>query len=217
MNIKYEVKQANSSLDPLQSDAPQVLLVETRPSTAGEGIQDYLVANYFNLLANLDSTDNLVNQTAEFMPDVLVLSVDQLDPAALESLIHINQRAPLPVVVLAEREAPQGVQIVVNAGVDCYVVDNVQPHRIPTIIDLAIVRFNKEKGLNKELQDVRQKLEDRKLIEKAKGILMQERQLNEDQAYQQMRKMAMDRGRPMAVLAERIISAFEMLNRTAAT
>ena len=93
-----------------------------------------------------------------------------------------------------------------------YVVDDAQVHRLPVIIDLAIARFEKMNGISAELEQTKEKLSERKIIERAKGIIMQQKNLTEDEAYVQMRKSAMNKGQSIAELSRHIISVFDLLD-----
>jgi len=145
-------------------------------------------------------------------PDALVLSVDFLDAAMLDQLIKVNEKCPLPVSVFAKQSSQEILKTAICAGVDSYVVDDVQAHRLQTIIELSMVRYEQFHILSEELEQTKEKLTERKLIERAKGIIMQQKHLTEDEAYVQMRKSAMNQGQSMAELSRRVISVFEMLN-----
>jgi len=154
----------------------------------------------------------MTNQLVLTKPDVLILSVDFLDAITLDQLSKIHNLHPLPIVVFADQNVPEVLELVVSIGVNSYVIDQIKPHRLPNIIDLAIERFKQAQNLKQELNSVKEKLSERKLIEKAKGILMQQKNLSEDQAYKQMRRSAMDQGKPMVELSKQVISVFEMLD-----
>ena len=190
----------------------RAVLVETHVDGESDSLESKLADQNVELVAILHSATNLASMVAELDVDVLILAVDFLDAQTLEQLIKLNKNDPLPVVAFARQHAPEVMKTVVDAGVSSYVVDDVQAHRIPVIIDLAVVRFAKMNSLNSELQQTKEKLSERKLIEKAKGILMQQKHLSEGDAYAQMRKSAMNQGQSIAELARRIIDVFEMLD-----
>jgi len=212
MNAKHENLKITPYDDSDVSIQRRVFLVETYTEYSNQNLHETLSALEFELVEVAKNTTDLLKRVEELCPDVLILSVDFLDAFTLDQLIRVNQSYPLPIVVFAKQHAPEILNTVVEVGVTSYVVDDIQAHRLPVIIDLAMVRFAKIHSLSTELQHAKEKLSERKLIEKAKGILMQQKGLSEEQAYSQMRTTAMNQGQSMARLSERIIAVFEMLD-----
>ena len=175
-------------------------------------LQEKLLSQSLSTIITVPNTDNLLAEVQKIQPDILVLSIDSLSASALDQLIKINAENPVPVAVFARQSSEEMLKTAICAGVDSYVVDDVQEHRLSTILDLAVARFEQFNNLAKELEQTKEKLSERKLIARAKGILMQQKNLSEDQAYTQMRKSAMDQGQSMAELSRRVISVFEMLD-----
>jgi len=190
----------------------KTVLIETLAAQPDNQLQSKLSSQSIDLVDVAQTTDDLVARVEKHSPDVLVISVDFLDAAMLDQLIKVNGACPLPVAVFAKQSTTEILKTAISAGVDSYVVDDAQEHRVPTIIDLSIVRFNQVHRLAEELEQTKEKLTERKLIERAKGIIMQQKHLSEDEAYGQMRKSAMNQGQSMAELSRRVISVFEMLN-----
>ena len=144
-------------------------------------------------------------------PDLVVVSVESLNDIDLEPLQEIKRENPLPVVVFAQNHADGAAKAAVAAGVTSYIVDDVSNERMPVIFDIAIERFLQVQTLNTELETAKRKLDDRKLIEKAKGIIMQQKGLSEEMAYREMRRAAMNQGRSMVELSQKIISLTELI------
>lgn len=190
----------------------KIVLIETLAAQSDNQLQSKLFSKEVDLVDVAQTTSNLLERVQEHSPDVLVLSVDFLDAGMLDQLIKVNDTSPLPVAVFAKQSTTEVLKTAISAGVDSYVVDDVQEHRLTTIIDLAVLRFNKTHSLCEELEQTKEKLSERKLIERAKGIIMQQKHLTEEDAYVQMRKSAMNQGQSMAELSKRVISVFEMLN-----
>jgi len=211
MNADHQNVKTTSYLGTNGLSKIKAVLIDTFLDHAIDNLHEKLVAHDVELLQVANSAVGLHTLIEEYRPEVLVMSVDFLDAVTLDALIKVNSKQPLPVVVFAKQHAPEVMKMVVEAGVSSYVVDDVQAHRIPVILDLAMVRFAKMQNLNSELQQTKEKLSERKLIERAKGILMQQKHLSEEEAYSQMRKSAMNQGQSMADLARRIIDVFEML------
>ncbi len=144
-------------------------------------------------------------------PDLLVVSVEFLNHEHLALLVRQNASEPLPVVVFARKTQDIDTKSVVSAGVNTYIVGEVVTERLPVVLDLALERFAQMATVNDQLADVKKKLAERKLVERAKGMIMRQRKCTEDQAYKEMRKLSMNQGISMAELASRIISVFDDL------
>jgi len=213
MNARHQKIDTTSDDVIIKKQNPHVFLVETYVEESKRKLHDKLSEQGVNLVATATSANQLAKAVVEHSPDILVLSVDFLDAETLDQLIQVNRDSPVPVVVFAKQHAPEAMKIVVEAEVSSYVVDNVDAHRLPVILDLAAARFRKMQSVSDELKQTKERLSERKLIEKAKGILMQQKSLTEEQAYSQMRRSAMNQGQSMAELARRIIGVFEMLDR----
>ena len=212
MNAYTNTKVAKE-VAPESGATHKILLIETPSAKAENQLYDKLASQKIELINFFQSTDDLISQVELNKPDILVLSVDFLDAATLEQLIKIHDTCPLPVAVFAKQHSPQVLKTVISAGVSSYVVDDAQAHRLSVIIDLAIARFEQMNSLSSELEQTKEKLNDRKLIERAKGILMQQKNLSEEDAYSQMRKSAMNQGQSIADLSRKIISVFDILDK----
>lgn len=212
MNARHQKIDMTSTEVTINKQNQRVFLVETYVEESKRKLHDKLIEQGVNLVATATIAHELAKAVIEHSPDILVLSVDFLDAATLDQLIQVNRDSPLPVVVFAKQHAPEAMKVVVEAEVSSYVVDNVDAHRLPVILDLAAARFTKMQSVSDELKQTKERLSERKLIEKAKGILMQQKSLTEEQAYSQMRRSAMNQGQSMAELAKRIIGVFEMLD-----
>jgi response regulator NasT len=113
--------------------------------------------------------------------------------------------------MFAERSDQETTENAIRAGVSAYVVDGLNPDRLKPLVEVAIARFREFQALRQELAETRSKLAERKVIEKAKGLLMQKKQLNEQEAYQALRKMAMDRNQRLGEVAQNVIDVMELL------
>ena len=149
----------------------KIVLIETLAAQSDNQLQSKLFSKEVDLVDVAQTTSNLLERVQEHSPDVLVLSVDFLDAGMLDQLIKVNDTSPLPVAVFAKQSTTEVLKTAISAGVDSYVVDDVQEHRLTTIIDLAVLRFNKTHSLCEELEQTKEKLSERKLIERAKGII----------------------------------------------
>ena len=153
----------------------------------------------------------LLKAVERAQPDVIIIDVDSPSRDVLEHIVVMSQNAPRPIVMFARDPAQETIREAVKAGVSAYVVDGLEAARVKPIIDVACARFEEFQRLRGELAQVRENLSERKLVERAKGILMQRRGLSEEDAYAALRGMAMDRKQRLADAARSVIEAAELL------
>ncbi|MGH1372884.1 MAG: ANTAR domain-containing response regulator [Cellvibrionaceae bacterium] len=190
--------------------AQSVLLLDSDPERR-LALERGLMDSDYSLVKKLIDAARLLQQIQSHQPDVLVVGIDAPDAVILQQLRLIHDTCPLPVVMFAEKEAPKLIKTIVKAGVNGFVVNDIQPHRIRPIIDIATARFYEAQNLRGELEQAKTQLEGRKVIDRAKGLLMEHRNMTEDEAYRALRKMAMDKGKPLAEVAETLIDVLAML------
>lgn len=143
--------------------------------------------------------------------DVILIDLDSPDRDTLENLGTLKETHPKPVVMLSEDNSQQMISAAIHAGVSAYVVDSLSQVRIQSILKVAIARFREYEAMRKALKKAETQLVERKSIERAKGILMQQKGMNEEQAYHCLRKMAMDKHIKIAEIAEHVISISKIL------
>jgi two-component system, response regulator / RNA-binding antiterminator len=141
-----------------------------------------------------------------FAPDVVVIAAESPDRDTLDSLREAAHGAPRPVVMFVDRSEPGLAEQAVRAGVAAYVVDGLAPNRVRSILDVAMSRFALTQQLRTDLAKAKADLESRRTVERAKGLLMKERGLDEDGAYRLLRKLAMDRGKPIGAVAADLLA-----------
>lgn len=146
-------------------------------------------------------------------PDAVILAAEALDRRTIDELRVATKEAPRPVVVFVERADDDTMRDAIAAGVSSLVVAGLAPQRVRAILDVAIARFQATEATRVELETARANLAERKVIDRAKGILMQQRSLSEDDAYKTLRKEAMDRGRKIAEVAQSVVSVADLLKR----
>ncbi|MGB7502038.1 MAG: ANTAR domain-containing protein [Azonexus sp.] len=187
-----------------------VLVIDESRSRAGEICAGLALAGY-QVAAILAGAENLTAEVERLQPDVILIDTESPSRDTLEHLAAMNKNMPRPVVVFTQEEARETMRDALKAGVSAYVVDGLDPKRIKTIVDVARVRFEDTQALRRELDEVSKKLSDRKLVDKAKGVLMKARGLDEDAAYHAMRKLAMERSQPLVKVARDIIDMARVL------
>lgn len=144
-------------------------------------------------------------------PDALIIDTDAPSRELLEPLSKIGVSCPRPIVVFTRDARSDSIRDAVRAGVSAYIVDGFAPERVAPILEAALARFEELQSVRAELAQTRSKLSERKLIDRAKGILMKEKHLPEEEAYRLLRKLAMDRSAPMGAVAEQVITYAKLL------
>jgi len=168
---------------------------------------------HYSAFVTTQNSDGIFNRITEIQANMLVLVVRKLTPSILKQLCDINDLAPVTVVVFVSEHDDRALAKLREAGVDSYNVDpqgtTYKTKNLEVILDVAEQHFTDEARLINQLNQTKKKLADRKLVARAKGILMQQHGLSEEQAYTQMRRSAMNQGCTMADLAVRLIKVFD--------
>ncbi len=165
----------------------------------------------YDVIAEISNPRTLHDEVLRLSPDAIIVDTDSPTRDTLENICMITESCPRPIVMFAHDPARESIREAVRAGVSAYVVDGLSPERISPIIETAVARFEAFQTVKDELAETRNKLSERKLVERAKGILMKEKQLSEEDAYRMLRKLAMDKNLSMAALAEQVITVARLL------
>jgi response regulator NasT len=187
-----------------------VLLVDADGRRA-EAVREGLEAQGFQVVALVAEVVGLTARVRESGADIIVCGIDDPSRDALDSMRALARDEPRPVVLFAERGAPEQIEAAIEAGVAAYVAEGLDPARVRPVIEVAIRQFRAYQALRGQLARAQAQLEERKVIERAKGLLMQARGLDEEQAHQALRRAAMDRGQKLVEAAERILA--QKINR----
>lgn len=188
----------------------RILLMTDHPERAAL-IEQALVTARHSVAAVIQPDDDLCFYARQARPDAVMASLAAPNLAMVQQLEQLARERPLPIVVFAERSDTEPLRAAMKAGVSAYVVDGLEAERVEPVLETALARFHEFQALRRERDAALAQLSERKNIERAKGILMHRRNLTENVAYTAMRKMAMDRGKRLAEVAESIIMAEEML------
>ncbi|MFT3817759.1 MAG: ANTAR domain-containing protein [Rubrivivax sp.] len=203
----------------MSSDAPashpegralRVLLVDDGAHRA-ELIRDELTRQGHLVVGVVDQALLIDDCVRRLQPDVVIVDADSPGRDTLEHLALISEHHPRPVVVFAEDPGHEPMRQALQAGVSAYVIAGLDPARLIPVLQVAIARFEQERSLRAQLGEAQMRLSERKQVERAKGILMADVGLSEEQAYQHLRKLAMDRGQRLGQVAERIVAARDLL------
>lgn len=175
-------------------------------------IHDELSRQGHRVVGVLDSALLIHDCVLRLQPDVVIVDSESPSRDTLEHLGAMSAACPRPVVVFSEDAAAAPMQQALKAGVSAYVIAGLQPNRLLPVLQLAIARFEQDRLLRDQLETAQSQLSDRKVVERAKGMLMDEIGLTEEQAFAHLRKLAMDRGQRLGQVAERIVAARDLLH-----
>ena len=159
----------------------------------------------------IDSATLVHDCVQRLLPDVVIVDTESPTRDTLENLATLSAHNPRPVVVFAEDGSQGPMQRALRAGVSAYVIAGLQPERLEPVLQVAIARFEQDAALRHQLAKAEQQLAGRKLVERAKGVLMAESGLTEDEAYRRLRRLAMDRGLRLGDVARNVIDAHDLL------
>lgn len=154
----------------------------------------------------------LMEECDRHRPDLIISGIDMPDGNAIEALITISENNPLPAIIVTDNESLQDVEHALQDHVMAYLLEPIEKDRIQPTIYLVLRRFEQFEALHEEVKDLRQALDDRKIIERAKGILMSNGQLDESEAFRRLQKMASDKRTKLVEIANAIIVAQEALS-----
>jgi len=165
----------------------------------------------YQLIASLQEPSGLLKAFTTARPELLVINLETPDKTILDTLHIISRDYPCPIVIFTRDDDASIIQLAIRAGVSAYVVDGLMNKRIKPVIDVALARFNEMQSLRSELDRARSSLEERKLIDKAKGLIMAQRQVTEEEAYSSLRKAAMEANKKLIDVAREIISVMALM------
>jgi len=156
--------------------------------------------------------NGIARRIQDINPDVIVIDLGNPNRDMLENMFQLSRAVKRPIAMFVDRSDVASIEAAVEAGVSAYVVDGLKQERVKPILDMAVSRFNAYSRLQRELDDARSELESRKLVERAKGILMRSKGLSEESAYALLRKTAMNQNRKIAEIAQSLITAADLLD-----
>lgn len=189
----------------------RVMLVDDN-SERSAPLKEYLATAGYVVVAQLSNTADLDKAVAQLQPDVIIIDTESPSRDTLENICVVSRDDPRPIVMFTHDGETEKIRAATRAGVSAYVVGGLESARLKPIMDAAMVRFEEYQALRSELESTTTKLAERKNVERAKGILMKQRGLDEEAAYQALRKMAMERGTKLGEIARQVIQAAELLS-----
>lgn len=166
----------------------------------------------YNIVAVLPADSFLPDRVAQIQPDMIIVDAESQGRDILEHVVVATRDERRPIVLFTEDDDTSHVRAAIAAGVSAYVVAGLAPERVKPVIDVAMARFEHEESLRRELADARTQLEERKIIDRAKGLLMTKQGCTEQEAYARLRKTAMDRGLKLVEVAQRLIDVADVFS-----
>ena len=188
----------------------KILVIDENPVRAAiliEGLRDagHTLVEWFR------ETTDLLARVHALDPDVILIDLENPNRDVLEQMFQVSREVRRPIAMFVDQSDSATITASVDAGVSAYIVDGLARNRVKSILDMTVSRFNAFSRLRTELEEARGALEERKLIDRAKGILMEQQGITEPEAYALLRKAAMDRNRKIAEIAESIVTAADLL------
>jgi response regulator NasT len=174
-------------------------------------LEDGLREAGFDRVVTLADMTNLLRRIVDIDPDVIFIDLENPNRDVLEQMFQVSRTVRRPVAMFVDQSDAGTIEAAIDAGVSAYVVDGLRKDRVKPILDMTISRFNAFNRLRDELDNARRELEDRKVIERAKGILMKRRGASEDEAYALLRTTAMSSKQRIADIARSVVTAAGLL------
>ena len=174
-------------------------------------LKQSLIDSGFDVVAHLENDVALHTKCLALKPDVVIIDTDSPNRDTLENICVMSMHDPRPIVIFTHDGNKEQIKLATQAGVSAYVVGTIPSERLVPVIDAAIARFEEFKNLRDELLQAKTMLDERKVIERAKGLLMKQRGLDEDAAYEMLRSMAMKKNMKLVNLSEQLLEAARLL------
>jgi response regulator NasT len=190
----------------------RILLVDTR-TERGQVLRPILREEGLDVVACISPDQDLLEAIRRHDPEVVLIDIDSPDRDTLESLRTVQASQPRPMVMFTQDDDGASIRRAVEAGVTAYVVDGLETRRVRPIVDAAMAQFTRYQALEDELERAQTKLRERKVIDRAKGIVMQQQGISEPEAFAAMRTLAMRKNKKLVDIAEGVIAAAELLQR----
>lgn len=188
----------------------KVLIVDNEIKRS-KSLKQSLIANGFEVIAHVENDFDLHAKCCELQPDIVIIDTDSPSRDTIENICVMSMHDPRPVVMFTHDGDKEQIKLATKAGVSAYVVGTIPSERLTPVIDAAVARFEEFKNLRSELNLAKLKLDERKVVERAKGLLMSQRGMDEETAYEMLRTMAMKKNMKLVDLSNQLIEAAKML------
>jgi two-component system, response regulator / RNA-binding antiterminator len=188
----------------------RILIIDEDPTRA-QTLEESLCAAGYEMVGLVDPKEDVLAKMRDLAPDLIIVDMESPSRDTLEDMRRITEEQPRPIVMFVDQSDEQAIAEAMRAGVSAYIIDGLNPRRVKPILDVAVARFSEYQKLRAELEQTRMDLADRKVIERAKGLLMTSRGLSEEDAYRLLRKLAMDQNQRLVEVARSILTLAQLL------
>jgi response regulator NasT len=202
--------QSEMAIAPPQERSLRIAIVDensARSAIIESGLRD---AGYTDI-SKINETAALLKQLESLDPDVVLIDLENPSRDTLENMFSISRAVRRPVAMFVDQSDAAMIEAAVDAGVSAYIVDGLRKERVKAILDMAVSRFNAFERLRRELADAKNQLQERKIIDRAKGVLMKAKSISEDEAYTLLRNAAMNENRRIAEVAQSVVLTMDLL------
>ncbi len=177
----------------------------------GQALRIGLLESGYDIVASLPADMYLPERISQLQPDLIIVDAQSDARDVLEHIVIASRDERRPIVLFTDDETTGSMDAAMAAGVSAYIVAGLHSERIKPVLNVALARFRQEQKLLAELEETRHKLAERKVVDRAKGVLMSSQRLTEEQAYQKLRSMAMNKNMKLAEIAQRILDVEDLL------
>jgi response regulator NasT len=190
----------------------RILLINDTPKKVGR-LRAALIEASFEVIDESGLIIDLPARVEAVRPDVILIDSDSPGRDVMEQVCLVTRDQPRPIVMFTDEQNPDIMRQAIQSGVSAYIVEGIQAQRLKPILDVAMVRFESDQALRAQLNARDQQMIERKRVELAKGMLMQMKSCNEEEAYTLMRRQAMSRQQKLIQVAEQIIAMNDLLGQ----
>ena len=188
----------------------RVLLIDEHETRANT-LRELLRASGVSDVIHMHGTAYLIDKVMQTRPDIVLIEMESPNRDVLEQLMSLRNQQPHPVVMFTQDPDAQCIRAAVESGVSAYIVDGIHAAQVKPAIDLAMATFRRFQQMQQDLSKAQRSLAQHKKIDRAKGILMSQKNLSEEDAYRALRRLAMNRKRKLIDVAEDIIAMSTMI------
>ncbi|TEW55280.1 ANTAR domain-containing protein [Psychromonas sp. RZ22] len=207
--MTISVRSSNKKIE--MHNTLSILLIEDQQLN-NSILKSALITEHHHILNDNDSSLTLAEKCMQYHPDILIINTNIPTQDTLKELAIIDQLAPLPVLIYAKQETQSLIKLSIKAGVSAYIVNKDHSERLVNLITLACERFKQRQSLRDELNQTKTQLANRKIVERAKGYIMQHKSLSEQEAFNLLRQAAMNKGQTLAIVSKNIADTYDLLN-----
>ena len=188
----------------------RILIIDEDPARA-KALESSLVAAGYEPVGAAGPKDDLLAKVRDLSPDLIIVDMESPTRDALEDMRRITADRPRPIVMFVDHSDQATIGEAMRAGISAYVTDGLNPSHVKPILDVAVAQFNEFQKLRRELEQAKLDLSERKILDRAKSVLMQTRNLSEEQAHRLMQKLAMDQNQRIVEVARSILTLAQVL------